>query len=273
MSRVDLQPGGRVAQEVQMAFPTYVINLQRSADRWSLMAAHLAEFPELAPRRLEAVDGRQLAEAELPGVYDAETAYRHQRRQLARSEIGASLSHRQCYRQLIEDGAPAALVLEDDVRLAPEFSALLPALSSWLAAETPRVVLLTPRGDYWRWPWHRLPGGRRLHPFADGDYAAAYILNRAAAIRLAERVFPVWTVADDWRTFLRDPGLDIRMVVPHCAGFRPSHSQSSIEDERLKSKAQRRRRTWRERWARRPAKLCRRLFAMTGLIRKNRELW
>src|SRR5262249_2836369 len=93
----------------------FLINLDRRPDRLAHMRAEL-DYHKLSFVRIAAVDGAAYPPA-LPG-------------QLQNSQIAAHRSHRMCWKQLVESGAPFALTLEDDMVLSARF------------------------GDFWRQPYY-----------------------------------------------------------------------------------------------------------------------
>jgi glycosyl transferase family 25 len=250
--------------------PAYVINLPRSAERRRFMEVHLAEFPGIDTLFVEAVNGAALGAAEMQASYDEAKACLYKRRPLTRGEIGCALSHRNCYLRMLAEQRPYVLVLEDDIILSAHAVGLLPVLAQWLQSDQPRVVLLTPGLRYWRWPRVALPGGYRLHPICKKiTSTAAYMINPAAARILAERIFPIHTVADDWRLFAEEFGIGIWTVVPHCVGLRVACQQSTIKQ--TEDRFTFRKRTSREKWERRLKNLWFRPLEHLGIIAFNRE--
>lgn len=85
---------------------TYVINLDRSAERLAHMSEQLLAL-EIPFERIGAVDGSALVQS----VLDAH-------RPMLPGTIGCFLSHRKVWQRLIESGETHALVLEDDAKLS-----------------------------------------------------------------------------------------------------------------------------------------------------------
>jgi glycosyl transferase family 25 len=174
--------------------PIFVINLARQPERRARMMRLLQEMG-LRPRIFEATDGRALD----PSTYDF--WLNHPRRRLLNpGEIGCMISHVGVWRQIVAEGAPCAVVLEDDLCLASTFADVVRAAGelfapasrglngvSLLRLETERGhVVIRNRstvavGDH---TCHRM---LRRGAFRTG----AYVVSRAAAIRLvsaAERL-------------------------------------------------------------------------------------
>ncbi len=92
---------------------TYVINLDRQPARMARMAAQLGG---VAFERVPAVEGRDLdglerRAGEVPVCAE----------ELTRYERALVLGHKLVWQRLLESGAPACCVLEDDVLLSPDF--------------------------------------------------------------------------------------------------------------------------------------------------------
>lgn len=64
---------------------------------------------------VEAVNGRELSQADTDRLFDARRFVCRYNRLPYPGEIGCALSHRECYRRLVESDNDIALVLEDDV--------------------------------------------------------------------------------------------------------------------------------------------------------------
>lgn len=95
---------------------SYVINLDRSPERWQFMQALCADRG-LDPVRVPAVDGATLTEEELECVSPAVDGARR----LAAPEIACFESHRKVWRLIAESESRHGCVLEDDVYLAKGF--------------------------------------------------------------------------------------------------------------------------------------------------------
>lgn len=107
----------------EFPFPVYLINLPRAEQRRRFALRQLAEIGSV-PVMVDAVDGRQLNLERLieEGVYSPDQANEAFSRQLSMPEIGASMSHYNVYRKIVERGDPVALILEDDALFLPGFT-------------------------------------------------------------------------------------------------------------------------------------------------------
>ena len=193
----------------------YVINLARSLDRRTHVMAEL-DRTGLDYEFITAVDGRTI---------DLEDRRLVDPRLLAKNNFpagtaGCALSHLQAYRRILEDGADAALVLEDDVELPDDLGALAHALAAHLTGA--EVVLLnyasptrcrvSPEGSV------PLASSRLLAlpiDITDMVNAAAYVITRPACERMLESAPPIRANADDWHYFFTEGIIDrIRCVLP-----------------------------------------------------------
>lgn len=105
--------------------PILVINLASSVERRREMEVELAAHG-LEAEFIAAVDGRLMSPAERDAVCAQGTGDYFLR--LSAGEIGCYLSHLKAAETIVTRGWPQALVLEDDARLAPDFSQRLRAL-------------------------------------------------------------------------------------------------------------------------------------------------
>ena len=125
---------------------TFVISLERSADRFAHAATLLPKLP-LSGEVLPAVDGSQLSDAEIaefyqPGVHQPIYPF-----QIGLGEIGCFLSHRNAWQAIVDRDLDAALILEDDVAIDEDR----------LRRAVEFVADRSPRGAYVQLPVRVLP--------------------------------------------------------------------------------------------------------------------
>lgn len=165
----------------------YVINLDRSTDRRAAIEAD-AERAGLRLIRVPAVDGKAVPIAER-GLLD-EPGFRrlHGKRPLD-GEFGCYASHLSALDLFLRSEADAALILEDDVRFKPGFTAALDAVAA--VADFDLVKLAHHRSPAIRAlrhvPGHRL--GRAV--FGPTGSSAAYLVTRAGAAKLRRALDPM----------------------------------------------------------------------------------
>lgn len=102
-----------------MSARAFIIHLARSTGREAQVSRIQAACP-LAAEVLDAVDGRALSEAERAAVY---TRALHKPRypfDFGPGEIGCFLSHRRAWKEIVDRGLNAGLIIEDDVEIERE---------------------------------------------------------------------------------------------------------------------------------------------------------
>ena len=101
-----------------MKIPILLINLRESKDRLNHSRQELSRFG-LSFERIEAIDGRQMSQAELNqfSVWDRSAFFKP----LSPGEVGCYLSHIAATKRIVSEGWPWTLVLEDDFKLSDDF--------------------------------------------------------------------------------------------------------------------------------------------------------
>lgn len=157
--------------------PVYYINLASRPDRRALME-HQFEQLGIAAERVEAV-----RMDEVPAELVAWHGTTHSLWRLAAGDLACGLSHQRSWSRLLESGAPAALVLEDDVRIAsPVLDFLDPELPGRLGADL--LKLETFQSPVKLGSSSQRVGTTDLRELCSSQMGgAAYILTRDAARR------------------------------------------------------------------------------------------
>lgn len=159
----------------------YVINLDRSPQRWARISANLGAMG-LDFERLAAVDAAQAPDAVVEAFYDEAANARHYFMPLKRGEVGCFLSHRKAWQALVDSGADMAVVLEDDVEFDAPPQPVLQALAQHLDTAQPRMVKLFTRRAVQGRPVADVGRGHALlRPVTTPLGTQAQMLNRAAA--------------------------------------------------------------------------------------------
>jgi GR25 family glycosyltransferase involved in LPS biosynthesis len=209
----------------------FCINLRRRREKWRRMQRRFAQ-QKLSARRVAAIEGRAVDPRSLPPAlialdYDTtqNAAWDPRVRpgvqcRLTAGEIGCILSHLSVWEAVLAERLPRAIVLEDDVDLAPRFRArveqLLPASGRWdvfylgyLATHLHPV------------PRPRAGAARPTQLFGTFGYA----ISR----RGAERLLAQLPVVGPLDVFLssRFAALDIRCAVPPLVEVQPRSLERS----------------------------------------------
>ena len=172
------------------------------------MQGLLEPFSFLDVTFIKAVDGRQMSDSQRKEAFDYDASMKHYGRYMNEGEVGCALSHRLCYRALLDSDKPFAMVLEDDISVIRDWNSLpWDEIEKTLTSSRPRVLFLS--GDYWRL------SSRSITPVFDAVGAYAYIINRAAAEAILSIDKP-YVVADDWLAYKR-LGIKLFAVYPYAA--------------------------------------------------------
>ncbi|WP_170314822.1 glycosyltransferase family 25 protein [Aquibium carbonis] len=157
----------------------FCINLDHRTDRRHYMEAQFAALG-MTVERIRATTPADISAADVSPM-SVETV----REKLMPTEIATSISHHRAWRRMLEEGAPFALILEDDCELSPRLPAFLAALDrrSPLAAviriETRRMPQLLERRALDQ------VGDIALHrPFAWEWGTAGYVITADEARRI-----------------------------------------------------------------------------------------
>lgn len=199
-----------------MKIKTFVINLEKSKERRKHVLAETSKYPCLDVELVSAVYGKELSTTEAESLFDYERFKRRYFRDPFPAEVGCTLSHRECYRRLLESKEKYALILEDDVcfldpdqkeNVLLEIAKQIPentACVVTLARHThyyPRVLYTTDRYSIYK-VW-----------MAFGT--CAYLINREAAqILLATPKALIY--ADDYE-YMNSKGIFVKGIYPTFA--------------------------------------------------------
>ena len=189
------------------------ISMPEQAERRAYMASQFAKFG-LEYRFLDAtrVEG-------FPACYDRRSRLRFYGFDLIRGEIGAYLSHRQSWQELLDSDAPYICVLEDDAELHDDFVVGLEALCE--CADDWDVVRIFSVFEREGAVLKKLRSGHKLLDFFDQPRSmVGYLINREAATRLLEctatMVHPIDDAIDrEWEHGLRLYGIRPYIVSEH----------------------------------------------------------
>ncbi|MFK0162622.1 glycosyltransferase family 25 protein [Rhizobium sp. NPDC090279] len=220
--RVDPEIADDVAQQVSI----YVINLDRSRDRWEHLCSQAVEY-DLHVTRIPAVDGRVIAEADRVDFHQHSFIY-HNGRKLLPGEYGCYRSHLIALEQFVASGDKMAIIMEDDVELNEK---LIPrAVAAMESVQGARLVKLVN---------HRLVGFKPICETAENDVigrcmhgpqgsAACYIVNRKAAKKLLTTLKPMLLPYDialerGWST-----GVETFTTLENLVDFSPHRADTTI---------------------------------------------
>ena len=189
----------------------FLINLDRHPDRLARAQTRLSQAGVEAIR-LPAVDGASLTPAVRRTAVSLLHALLARGRLYTPGQIGCTLSHQAVYRRMINENMPAALILEDDVLLTPDFPASLAAAENLLNTER-RQVFLFSNGT-------QVPLSGDGHAFIrarNGDCSEAYLITLPAARELLRVNSPMVVMLDSWSRFAARGHIELYRATPATA--------------------------------------------------------
>ena len=213
---------------------TYIINLTKDQERRESVLNETGQYPCLEVEMVRAVYGKELTDEEKGCLFNTGDYARRYRRSVLPGEIGCVLSHRACYKRMLESDQEFALILEDDARFVEgvfteDFSE---SVMDFMKDDKPLVLLL--HADFEsigkKSPFY---GNFYLYPVYSALFATAYLINKKAANLLLQEKFPYW-VADDWLLFRRW-GIRVYSLYPSVVIQQWDTFGSSILDEKRSS--------------------------------------
>ena len=188
----------------------YVVNLKKNPERMESIDAQLKKLG-VEYERIEAVYGKELTPEERREVYSPFRAWCARGSYLGAGEIGCALSHLKIYKKMMSEGVEKALVLEDDVLLAPETVAAISAVEQFLEPLKRQVVSFSASEQ-------EETVTRPTVLSADSIICTdMYAITLGAAKEIARANSPVKGPADGWRRWKRYNGLELYRVVPQIA--------------------------------------------------------
>ena len=219
-----------------MTIPAFAINLDRRADRWAGISGQLDRLG-IEATRVSALDGVHAASDDFTPFVSLDGWARRRRLDLA--SAACIVSHRNALaRFLRETDAAAALILEDDVRLASDLPTFLTA-AEFALRRTSLLKLDVAVGQ--AKPRRRSLGssvgtilGRELHPIASWiPGAGAYVVTRDVAAIIVQSCYGATEAFDSILFDLRISRLARRLrpvlVQPALANHQGKAFTSDIE--------------------------------------------
>lgn len=203
---------------------TYVINLKRNVERRAYMEQLLAPYDFMSVEFVDAIYGKAISENDLTLVFDTKKAYKRYGRELNRGEIGCTLSHYKCYKDLLSSKNDYALILEDDITILKDIS-VLPKVVSVLETNEPIVLFLS--GDYWYNKKEKFDESCEIASVYDAVGTYAYFINKVAARLILEKNEKASCAADNWSLY-RTQGLKMKAVYPYLIDANIESFESTI---------------------------------------------
>lgn len=213
-------------------YPMYLISLKVDQSRRQQLSARFPSHYE-SMELVEAVDGRELKAKEYYEHVAIPTAEGH--RLMVPGEVGCSLSHIKALSAFLESGAPAAMVLEDDV-IGEDTD--LQAIADTIPGLPEKGLLICggqeglPARKYVLGKSTTTPGLFRLPPYSNRNVsrACSYVVTRFSAQRILACHQQSLKLADAWEQFFNDS--DISIYYLHRLSHPQDLSSSHLEKER-----------------------------------------
>ena len=216
-----------------MAIKTYIINLKRSTDRKRYITQEVSSYAFLDIEWIDAIDGKQMSEMEISSSFNTEKFISHYHRCPVKGEIGCTLSHRKCYRQLLDSNAPYVLILEDDVSFicSEDTEYVIKEGARLLEEGRADIILFVSRVWLYNLP-HKINSKYSAYPIYNAYGTYAYLINRKGAKQLLKNA-KEYIVADDFPE-IRKRGVRIKSIYPNITSYISSNNslESLIDEER-----------------------------------------
>lgn len=190
--------------------PTFVINLEESLDRKKHMTNLLKRYPDLDVTFIKAINGKLLSNDEKDSLFNSKKFKEKYSVNVRPGEIGCTLSHQKCYKEILKKDIEYALILEDDIYINEHFGKNFNNLIKYIDTDKPTIILLSAGFTYTK--SKTIKDKCKLANIYHGYFAHSYLINNAAAkIMIEEKPY---IVADEW-TYYKKKGVNIYGVIPH----------------------------------------------------------
>ncbi len=214
-----------------MSLPIVFINLDRDAERRTRLLAELQQI-DMPSERFPAVWWADVPPEQAGRWYSDELNARQYYKPLRNGEKGCYASHIGAWQQLLASDAPALVVLEDDVRLTPQFAEVVTAIAA-LNEPWDMVKLLGRDREKVRSQRLLVPGTALVDYARVPSMTAGYVVSRAGAAKLLARRQPFGRPIDvDLRFWWECDQLRILGVSPSAIALDETSEVSSIWDTR-----------------------------------------
>jgi len=209
-----------------MTLPLVFINLERDEERRERLLGQLHESG-IEGSRLPAVWWADLAEDKQAAGYCSDLNARQYYKSLLNGEKGCYASHLTAWKMLLESHAPALVVLEDDVCLAPGFAEALQAIE---ALDVPwDMVKLIGRSHEKVRSSRLLTAGLKLVQYRRvPSTTAGYVVSRSGAQKLLASRQPFGRPVDVDLRFWWENDLCILGVTPSVLSLDSTSDVSTI---------------------------------------------
>ncbi len=179
----------------------FVLNLEHNTERRKYIKKVLQDVP-IEYEIIYGVYGKAIKN--LNEVYDPILAEKKAKQQLNLGEIGCALSHKAVYKKMIDENIQQALILEDDIRILPNFFEVYTAISK-LDVRNKIILLGTivtkPIKKIWK---KKLTATNSMYLVLN-NYAGgySYVIGLEAAKKIYYHNEKIFIEADKWKYYRR----------------------------------------------------------------------
>ena len=192
---------------------TFVINAIQATERRKHIEQELSTFFSLDVEYVPAIMGKELSPEEIENSFDVEYYKERSRTSLSLGMIGCTLSHRLCYKKLLESEDNFALILEDDAIFSKDIQIILPILYNNIRnIVEPTVIILSPSYIYTTMTKHE---NYNLCNCFEATMTIGYLINKSAAYSILNGIIRPHYVADDWYYLRKKAGIAVKAVEPY----------------------------------------------------------
>jgi glycosyl transferase family 25 len=236
----EVAEGGAFSCEMQISashhWPVFVISLKDAVNRRGSIVRQCQRYG-IEPIFTDAVDGRHSLPQEMEYLIDRTMALRRVGYTISDAEFACALSHHFIYRQILEEGLPGAIVLEDDAILTDAFSTFY-AKKGYLAADF--IQMDHSKSRVYRWGGQKKAGVSLMQLVENTVFATGYSVSSTMAQYFVEHSTPIGGVAD-WPCDLTPMGplVTVPSIVKHppfdphtsyLQGYRLQHMPTYTKD-------------------------------------------
>lgn len=190
-----------------------IINLQRSIDRKNYMISQMNKYQNVNYVFFNAIDGSTFTENEIRESYNENRSLKINKRQLTKTEIACSMSHRAVYEYITKNSLKWACILEDDVTFSPELFKILDYFENSkfrnivIKLDQPLGYLAVEKHTK-----HLFDDIYLNHPYWNSTSNMGYCIDFEAASNLSRIHKQIFTVSDHWDYFQKF--VNVRTVNP-----------------------------------------------------------
>jgi glycosyl transferase family 25 len=222
----------------QYNIPIFVISLQNS-DRRAAIGKTLENY---SFQFIDAICGKKLSLSMINDVNNSKWVKKRYKRKLTTGELGCALSHIKAYNKIISEKIEWALILEDDIKLNKELSALLESpINTWnkdhlyiLGAQdfldSKKLIIKSRYGKI------ELKDEITFHKtISSYKYiyrTASYLIHRETAKKIISFTKNNFCLADDWFIFKKNSLFKKIYISDITAHPEQTVNQSLLEQER-----------------------------------------